>query len=123
MPAVDDLAHRLTIERLDQQGRYPGGIWRGAVSHSNKPNATIASAHRVSQRLELLGLNFIGGNSELDTRVGGRTIDQLLQANVGGLSNVNHGSAPRRITTKFERKSSLPDSGKPLDVKVMDAAW
>jgi hypothetical protein len=45
------------------------------VPRRDKPNATIAPTHRVSQRSELIGLNFIGDDGELDASLCGGAID------------------------------------------------
>jgi hypothetical protein len=70
----------------------------------------------------LLSLSLVGDHSELDTRVRGSAVNEFRQARVvGGLPDVDNGSAPRSVATEFERKSGLADTGRPLNMKVMDA--
>ena len=50
----------------------------------------------------------------------GHTINQFEQSRIVTLLEVDHGILPECITTELERESRLTNTGRPLDVQVMD---
>src|SRR6266436_5047137 len=89
---------------------------------SDKPDTTIASANRITQRPHLLRLNFIGNYDKLNGLVRYGTVDQFRQANIRSLPDIDHGGSPCRPTTKLKRKSRLTNARRPFDMEVIDAA-
>ena len=93
-----------------------------AGTNGDQPHAAIGKSNRVAQRLESPGLGLIRNHDQANIGRFDCTVDQLGQANVVGLANVDYRFSPRRRTAHLKCESGLANSRLSLDVQVKDVA-
>ena len=124
VPAVDHPPHHFRVKRFDAQFRNSLRIGRRTTAHGNDPQPAAGTLHRVPEREKMLKLCLVchDHQSNFGISLMSNAVDQLGQASIVALLEVDHGVPPRRLAAQFQREPRLADTRRTLNVEVVDAA-
>jgi hypothetical protein len=89
------------------------------VSYGDKFNPPVCAVDCIAQGSKVRSLNFIRYYHHPHSIVRNCTVDKFKEAHIASLVYVNHGRCPRSVTADLQRKPSLSNTRRAVDVQLL----